>query len=212
MSSQKYALAPMTPPRQRKRTPTTAPCIHDERRQKLIEWRASDHSRDRLHKLKPVNLFPSSGCELGLQTGSFLTSCQKIFVRPETLLTARSFSRGRTRSFCASMAEGADATSVDGIWPAETNPINLQDRPESSFNTGYKSFPALEVGKKRRRQDNVCSFTPNTDTIEHSSTGVLQNTPQRSHVLMHKLRNRSQKSRLQDVLFDGGDGAAIQIS
>jgi hypothetical protein len=97
------------------------------------------------------------------------------------------------------MAEKSSATLSDDTNLSESNgvPMSMQAR--------------FEVGKKRQRSSNNCSFTPNTDTT-HASSAVLQNTPQRTNVLMHKLRKRTQKSRLQDVLFDAGNGAAIDIS
>lgn len=191
-------IPPMTPPRQRITNLKTAPCIREERRRKMAEWRKSHNRQKRLHKIKPTNLFGSPTRELGKEIDIFLTSHEKIFARPEAW-KPRSFCRGRTNSFCASMADNASTSSLDDTNISESNcvPMSMQAR--------------FEVGKKRQRSSNNCSFTPNTDTTHASSAG-LQNTPQRSNVLMHKLRKRAQKSRLQDVLFDAGDGVAINIS
>ena len=192
------SLPPMTPPRQRIQTLKTAPCIRAERRRKMLEWRQSHSSQKRLHKIKPTNLFGTPKRELGKEVDIFLTSHEKNVARPEALWT-RSFCRGRTNSFCASMADNSSTCALDDTNVSQSNgvPMSMQAR--------------FEVGKKRQRTSNNHSFTPNTDTT-HASSAALQNTPQRSNVLMHKLRKRAQKSRLQDVLFDAGDDVAINIS
>ena len=192
------SLPPRTPPRQRIQTLKTAPCIRAERRRKMLEWRQSHSSQKRLHKIKPTNLFGTPKRELGKEVDIFLTSHEKNVARPEALWKTRTFCRGRTNSFCASMADNSSTCALDDTNVSQSNgvPMSMQAR--------------FEVGKKRQRSNNH-SFTPNTDTT-HASSAVLQNTPQRSNVLMHKLRKRAQKSRLQDVLFDAGDDVAINIS
>lgn len=202
--------APMTPPRQKKRAPTTAPCIHEERRRRLSERRASGKSRVRLCKLKPINLF---GTELGVDSDSFLILREENILRPHAFLKTRSFSRGRTRSFCTSMAmvEDVSAAWLEDV-VSESNAVTPSGGGEfeASSNTKSVSVSASGVRNKRRRSS-AYSFTPNMDTIDRSA-GLLEITPQRSQTLIHKFQKRSQKSRLQDILFDVGDAAAAHIS
>lgn len=175
---------PITPPRQRIRTGATAPCIHAERKRKMAERRRLGHSRKRLHKLRPINLFPTPEKE---EIGHFLTYRKSDCNTIEKLWKPLSFSRGRADSFGAFMTDGVGMSLLDGTATSGSN---------------------SEVSKKRRRDNNV-SFTPNTDAHQKSSADVLSNTPKRSHVLMNKLSKRPQKSRLQDVLFDPNNDVAV---
>ena len=177
----------MTPPRQRIRTQAIAPCIHAERKRKMSEWRKCSQSRKRLHKLKPINLFSTPERE---EIDTFLTSRKSNCNAPEKLWKPRSFSRGRANSFSAFMTDGVGMSLLDGTTTSGSN---------------------SELSKKRRRDNNVCSFTPNIDLDKKLSAAALSNTPKRSHVLINKLSKRSQKSRLQDVLFDPNNDAAIPI-
>ena len=191
----KTTLQPMTPPRQRIRTRATAPCIHAERKRNMSEWRRSSQSRKRLHTLQPINLFPTPERE---EKDNFLTSHESNFATAEKLWKPRSFTRGRTNSFGAFMIDGVGTNFLDGTATSESN-------------SGPMMRESLEVGKKRRRDNNVCSFTPNTDLDQKLSADALSNTPKRSHVLIHKLSKRSQKSRLQDVLFDPNNNVAMHV-
>ena len=174
----------MTPPRQRIRTGPSAPCILAERKRKMSERRRLGLGRKRLHKLKPINLFPTPEQE---ERCHFLTSHKSDCNAIEKLWKPLSFSRGRADSFGAFMTDGVGMSLSDGTATSGSN---------------------SEVSKKRRRDNNV-SFTPNIDLHQKTSADFLSNTPKRSHVLKKKLSKRSQKSRLQDVLFDSNNDVAV---